>query len=163
MYIALVRPHLEYGVSAWSPRLCKDQKLLEGVQRRATKLVAPLRDLPYEVRLERLNLPSLYYRRARGDMIEVYKYVNGHNKVGGDMFCIEEGSSTRGHSFKMKKQYCRTSVRKSFFSFRIVNLWNSLPDEVVTAPTLSAFKARIDKVWACHKFITHSLLLTHDS
>ena len=75
LFIALVRPHLEYSNAVWSPRYIKDKKLMERVQRRATKLIPDLKELPYETRLKKLQLPSLYYRRARGDMIEVYKYM----------------------------------------------------------------------------------------
>jgi len=35
--------------------------------------------------------------------------------------------------------------RKAFFSARIVNIWNSLPNSVVDACTVNAFKARLDK------------------
>ena len=34
-----------------------------------------------------------------------------------------------------------------FFSARIVNVWNSLPNSVVDACTVNAFKARLDKFW----------------
>jgi len=34
-----------------------------------------------------------------------------------------------------------------FFSARIVNIWNNLPNSVVDACTINAFKARLDKFW----------------
>ena len=53
----------------------KDIEQLERVQRRATKLVTGFRNMLYENRLRAMKLPSLVYRRYRGDMIEVYKYM----------------------------------------------------------------------------------------
>ena len=76
LYTSLVRPTLEYANAAWTPILRRDQILLENVQRRATKLIPELRDRDYEDRLRALKLPSLYYRRARGDMIEAYKFTH---------------------------------------------------------------------------------------
>jgi hypothetical protein len=66
LFTALVRPLLEFSNVAWAPRLVKDRKLIEGVQRRATKLVPDLKELSYEDRLEQLSLPSLSYQRFRG-------------------------------------------------------------------------------------------------
>jgi len=51
---------------------------------------------------------------------------------------------TRGYTLKQKKRDCRTSVRQNFFSYRIVNSWNSLPDSVVSAPSVNCFKHRFD-------------------
>jgi hypothetical protein len=52
----------------------KKPNMIENIQRRATKLIPGLSDLSYENRLRRLKLPSLSYRRSRGDMIEVHYY-----------------------------------------------------------------------------------------
>ena len=50
---------------------------LENVQRRATKLIPGYKELDYKERLIRLHLPTLSYRRLRGDMIEIYKILTG--------------------------------------------------------------------------------------
>ena len=144
LYMALVRPHLDYCNSVCFPRLIKDKKLLEGVQRRATKLIPDLSNLPYEERLTKLDMPSLQYRRLRGDMIEVYKIVHGFYGVSVDVLPRETATLTRGHTFKLKKRYCRTATRQAFFSYRVVDAWNSLPNFVVTAPSINSFKSRLD-------------------
>ena len=150
LYKSIIRPHLEYGNVVWHPRLKGDEKQLENVQRRATKLIPELANMDYEERLRQLKLPSLYYRRARGDMIECYKYLHGIYDVQNTQSLLPEeaSTSTRGHSHKLKKPFARRAVRANFFSVRVVNAWNSLPDSVVAAPTLNSFKSRLDKVWS---------------
>ena len=78
-YLALVRSHLDYAAQYWSPYYRKDMGSLEAVQRKMTKMIQGQRNLTYKDRLKRLNLHSLE-RRARGDMIEVFKWVKGINK-----------------------------------------------------------------------------------
>ena len=75
-----MRPHLEYGQNVWSPFLICEQTSLEKVQRRATKLLPNLKNLPYEERLKILNLPTLKYRRLRGDLIQVYNILRTDNQ-----------------------------------------------------------------------------------
>ena len=75
LFKGFVRPHLEYCIQACTPTLRRDIETLEKVQRRATKLVPSLRNLPYEDRLRRLNLPTLEERRKRGDVIETFKIL----------------------------------------------------------------------------------------
>ena len=72
LYKTLVRPHLEYGNALWGPFNAADRKLVERVQRRATRILPDLRHLTYEDRLKALKLPSLQYRRLRGDMILMF-------------------------------------------------------------------------------------------
>jgi len=59
LYKSLVRPHLEYHCQIWSPYYKKDTKLIEVVQRRATKLVAGMQDFNYNDRLKMLGLQQL--------------------------------------------------------------------------------------------------------
>ena len=74
------------------PGLEKDRNLIEGVQRRARKLVPDIKDLEYEERLKRMDLPSLRYRRFRGDMIETYKYTHSKYTVNEDLLVRNEDS-----------------------------------------------------------------------
>ena len=79
LYVTFVRPHLEYAQSVWAPHLKKHIDMLENVQVRATKLVDGLSNLDYPARLRKLELPTLVYRRARGDMIEVFKHLHTYD------------------------------------------------------------------------------------
>ena len=53
-------------------------------------------------------------------------------------------SRTRGHSLRIRGKSFRTEMRKTFFTQRVVNLWNSLPQKVVEASSLAIFKRELD-------------------
>ena len=84
------------------------------------------------------------------DMTEVYKYVHGQYNVDVS-FLPWTKNSNRGHSLKLQKQSLDLKVRHDFFSLR-VDLWNSLPESLVSAPSLNSFKNRLDKFWKEYKF-----------
>ena len=149
LFKTMVRPILEFGNCVWGPLMCGDQDKVERVQRRATKMVASIRHLPYQDRLQRLKLPSLHYRRMRGDMILVFQIVTGRVRLEPSKLFImaPAESSTRGHSLKLSKPAAARVLRHNFFSVRIVNPWNSLPEQVVTATSINTFKNRLDKHW----------------
>ena len=97
LYKSLVRPLLEYGKLIWGPFYIQDQRLIENIQRRATRLVTTVRHYSYTDRLTLLNLPSLSYRRKRGDMISLYLIIQGHIYLDiSDLFTFASYSSTRG-------------------------------------------------------------------
>ena len=73
-------------------------ELIENVQHRATKLAPSLKNLPYHDRLHALDLPSLYYRRAQGDMIETYKHLTGKYSVDTEHIKLDD-TNTRGHKY----------------------------------------------------------------
>ena len=56
-------------------------------------------------------------------------------------------ANTRGNNYKLHNHSFHYDLRKHYFSARIVNIWNSLPNTVVDASTVNTFKARLDKFW----------------
>ena len=146
LYRAYIRPHLEYCVQAWCPYLQKDIKCLERVQRRATKLVSCLREKSYEERLEELNLYPLEVRRVRGDIIEVFKILNGLEDIDASELFTMSDMTTRGHNMKIfKKRLSKgLNLRRFFFSQRVIDNWNHLPENVVNTKTTNQFKNSFD-------------------
>ena len=68
-----------------------------------------------------------------------------------------DNSYTRGHNKRLKKQRSSKIVRQNFLTLRATNTWNSLPQEIISAPNLNTFKARLDKHWAKFRFSLQSL------
>ena len=145
-YKVFVRPILEYCQQVWAPYLKKDIDELENVQRRATKLIHDLKDLPYEERLAKLGLYKLSDRRLRGDMIFLYKIFHGLTNLDPlKLFIMDTYGSTRGHQFKLKQQRCNSDIRRYFYSQRVAGSWNNLPEHIVLSDNLKLFKRNYDK------------------
>ena len=132
----------------WCPYK-KNVEAVERVQRRATKLIPSLKDLFYEERLKKLDVPTLAYRRSRRDMVKNFKIVNGvyDRDVCEGLFKMQERLETRGHGKKIFKQRARLDIRKYSFCDRVVNNWNSLPVSVVNVESVREFERKLDKVW----------------
>ena len=120
---ALVRPHLKYAAPVWDPHYKKAKEMLERVQRRATSQVPTLRNLSYKELLRKLLLPTLWYRRLRGDMVEAYKMLKGVYDEGVcKLLELEENRRwlRRGHSLKLKKKNGATVLRQNNWSERLL-------------------------------------------
>ena len=145
LFVTIVRPIIEYGNSIWGPSFILDQRKIEKVQRRATKLLPAISDKPYEERLSILQLPSLTHRRRRGDMILLYKILNNYfNSDFSTLYAYSTTNTTRGHQFKLFKYRSRLNCRSNYFFNRVINDWNNLPHTVVNASSLNNFKYLID-------------------
>ncbi len=149
LYKSLVRVHLDFASAVWAPYKVKHIEKLESAQHRITKQLPGMSELSYPERLHRLGLPTLSYRRLRGDLIEVFKITNELY----DPDCTsclkmwKDSTNTgqlRGHSKKLFLQRSRLAVRENAFSLRVVPIWDKLPEDVVSAPDINAFKNKLD-------------------
>jgi len=173
LYVSMVRPHLEYAVSVWSPHLRKDIDALEKVQERVLRIPHELHKLSgYKERLSAVGLTTLEERRDRGDLIQAYKLINGleivsdqclpkrahYLKTDGPASALRKRNNLERECFKakMKNDYSRaTTIRHHFFTNRVVPLWNSLPNYVTSAQTLNAFKMNLDAFMRSHSVGSH--------
>ena len=86
-------------------------------------------------------------------MIQVYKIIHGIDRVDKDKFlAMNRFAATRGHSLKLYKKRSRLMVRANCFSNRVVDTWNSLTEDIVNAPSLNAFKSRLNRFWRRHPY-----------
>lgn len=145
LYKTLVRPILDYGAAVWSPHQKGDIVKLEKVQRRATKMISEIRNLPYTERLKKCKLMSLESRRRRYDLIETFKIMKDIYKTDKNKMFRMKMNQTRGHEFKIFKNHTRLNTRKYFFTQRVINDWNKLPKIATEAENVNQFKNAIDR------------------
>ena len=104
-----------------------------------------IRNLTCKDKLEHLNLYSLERRRVTGDLIEVFKWVKGFNKMDiNKILIIKEKVRTRTNGFKLDKFRFRKDIFKNWFTNGLVEEWNKLSKHVVSATTVNSFKKRLD-------------------
>ena len=106
------------------------------------------KNLSCDNRLKFLNLLTLTYRKFRGDMIETFKILN--NVCDKDVvpsLTLNNNVNTRGNSLKLSITRAHLNIKKFYFTTRIVNNWNNLPDTVIAAPNINLLKNKLDEFW----------------
>ena len=125
-------------MQVWNPYLKKDIDLLEGVQRRATKMILGYKHYCYEDRLALCQLSTLEGRRVRGYLIQAFKLLKGLDQINhNNFFVLDVNTNRRGHSLKVAKSCARLDIRLHNFSHRI----GTLLEAVLAAWSLVGFRA----------------------
>ena len=147
LYCSTVRPRQEYASTAWSPYLKQHIKALEREQRQATKIVRTSKHLPYDQRLKAIGITRLSARRDRGDAIQYFKSKNDYNHIAwyhvnsatNSLESSGPAGGIRGNSHRIIRQLIKRPARNHFFANRVVNNWNSLPEQVIASRTVNSF------------------------
>ena len=155
LYKAYVRPHLDFAVQAWSPWTQADREVLEKVQRRMVRQVSGLRGQEYEERLSELGLTTLEERRHQADMQMVFKILNGKEDIViEDLFQMAAAGErqTRRNTGYMNLfvAHGRLDIRANFFSVRVCECWNKIPEDIKRLKTVDGFKKAYAKLRMAH-------------
>ncbi len=98
--------------------------------------------------IQRLHLFSLVRRRIRRDLICMYKIMDGLLDFPCDaVFTAPTRIGVRGHTLKIHQHRFKTLRHQNAFIVRVVPYWNKLPEDIVTATSVEAFKFRLDAQW----------------
>ena len=144
IYRSHVRPQMEYASSLWNTGYVGDVRRLERVQKRWTRSVAGLEELPYGERLRRLNLFSFQGRLLRSDLILLWKIVHNRCAINPNIFSFAGSAArvTRGHRYKiLHPRFFTDTYKEEIFTVRVINRWNRLSEDTVSADSLEKFKS----------------------
>jgi hypothetical protein len=132
-----VAPVIMYASPMWNPMLHKDVKALERVQRRYTKCMYGLRELPYAERLKALGALSLEKRRLFADMVLVHKVLNGQlGCSAAELGLTRVTSHTRSNGIKLVQRRATNRVTSALFCIRAPREWNQLPLHITSSKSL---------------------------
>ena len=143
MLMSYIRPTLEYNSSVWGINNIGHIICVERPHRRFTKLSQNQWANSYKCRLALFEQKSLLFRRITHDLVIAFKVIKGYysNIEPNQFFAFNTSKTRRKNRFKLIVPYSRTSLRQNFWSVRIINLWNKIPDCVFDATTVPAFKS----------------------
>ena len=157
--IHLVRPYLEYACEVWSLNQAYQVDILEGVQRRATKVL--IKHKPYGERLKDLELLSLVSKRKYFDLIFLFKCRQGLCEIEISNYlepAVNASYKLRNTELCYKMKQARTNALKFSYFQRIVKLWNDLPLNLRKCDSINTFKHDLTSILFHSNFYRHLFL-----
>ena len=147
-FITYIRPILEFNSIVWSPTQIFLIDLIENVQRRFSKSVPALSDLPYLSRLTMLKLESLELRRLQFDLIYYYKILNNMTPIDPRKHFMIYNSlpSSRSAPSYLHRPVKGSEKTLSSFFYRNTIIWNSLPVELKSLSSVTTFKSKLKSI-----------------
>ena len=119
---------------------------IENIHSRFTKILPGLFNYSYIARLEQLQLKTLEERRIANDLMFLFKMIHGQVDVDFNKYFSFNSNNfnTRGHSLKLNVNYSRLDCRRHFFCNRVINIWNGLPESIISLRRFDRFKIAIN-------------------
>ena len=149
LYSTVVRSGLEYASTVWCPHEAKLINGLESVQRRAARWAVNRYERKASVTqmLAELKWHTLEQRRIHSRLVMLFKIFHGLALVQHNSLSHATNSSTRHSRNTNQYTYTPFQPRTNYFKYSFfphtVSQWNSLPLNILEAPTVEVFKARL--------------------
>lgn len=148
-YISLVRPNLEYCSTVWNPHHQTTINQVEAIQKRAARFVLNIYDRTESITtiLQNLQWASLQSRREAAMKIMLYKISHSLIAIDRDQYLTAMSDTRLRNYHPAKYQLLTTHSSKDIYKFSFmptaVRLWNALPADVITAPSVTVFRSHI--------------------
>ena len=147
IYRTAVLPKLDYCGAVWDPHHHTDIKKLESVQKFAGKIVTKQWRAEYPDLLASLNWKPLSSRRKNQKLKVCFNILNNLSIISPNVFTLHPRPSPRHpHNQIIFKPYVKTLAHRHSFFVSVIPIWNSLPLNVISSPSPSAFKLSLSKL-----------------
>lgn len=151
LYLTLVRSHFAYCSQLWRPRLIRDIKKVENVQRRASRYLVGGHLSGYKERLVKLELLPIMYWLELQDIMFLVKNLKSPSDNFNilDYLQFIDGPSRSASRNLLRHKYSRTSEARHFYMTRITRLWNKLPGLDLSL-AISTLRSKLYETLWCH-------------
>ena len=126
LYVLLIRSQLLYCSQIWHPYLRKDIKLIENVQRHATKFILNEYSSDYKSRFLKLNLLPLTMIYDISFFVKSLKQPSTSFNIT-DFVSFSHNSTRSGSHLKLVHQLAKANRFNQFYFTRLPRIWTALP------------------------------------